>query len=242
MFVGKGDIKIDNMNIAVILAAGSGTRTGLETPKQFVKIKDKMLIEFPLATFQAHSGIDEIAVVTSEAYVSLMNELRDSGLYPKWKKVLQGGAERYQSSLSAIHAYEKNPDDILLIHDAARPLISAAVISKVLETMKNCNAAVVAIPASDTVLQSFDNQHIADIPPRKNLYYAQTPQSFRLGTLKRAFDLGMNDAAFSPTDDSGVVLRYLPEDPIVIVEGESKNRKITYQDDLLWLASQIQNS
>lgn len=230
------------MNIAVILAAGSGTRTGLETPKQFVKIKDKMLIEFPLATFQAHPGIDEIAVVTSEAYVSLMNELRDSGLYPKWKKVLQGGAERYQSSLSAIQAYEENPNDILLIHDAARPLISAAVISKVLETMKNCNAAVVAIPASDTVLQSFDNQHIADIPPRKNLYYAQTPQAFRLGTLKRAFDLGMNDANFSPTDDSGVVLRYLPEEPIVIVEGESKNRKITYKDDLLWLASQIQNN
>ena len=229
------------MNIAVILAAGSGTRTGLETPKQFVKIKDKMLIEFPLASFQAHPGIDEIAVVTSEGYVPLMNELRNSGLYPKWKKILQGGAERYQSSLSAIQAYEKNPDDILLIHDAARPLISAAVISRVLETMKQSNAAVVAIPASDTVLQSFDNQHIADIPPRKNLYYAQTPQAFHVGTLKRACDLGMNDAAFSPTDDSGVVLRYLPEEPIVIVEGESKNRKITYQDDLLWLASQIQN-
>ena len=229
------------MNIAVILAAGSCTRTGLETPKQFVKIKDKMLIEFPLATFQAHPGIDEIAVVTSEAYVPLMNELRNSGLYPKWKKILQGGAERYQSSLSAIQAYEKNPDDILLIHDAARPLISAAVISKMLETMKQNNAAVVAIPASDTVLQSFDNQHIADIPPRKNLYYAQTPQAFRVGTLKRAFDLGMNDEVFSPTDDSGVVLHYLPEESIVIVEGESKNRKITYQDDLLWLASQIQN-
>ena len=230
------------MNIAVILAAGSGTRMGLETPKQFVEVNGKLVIEYSLATFQAHPDIDEIAVVTSKAYLPLMNELRDSGLYPKWKKVLRGGAERYQSSLSAIQAYEKNPDDILLIHDAARPLISAAVISKVLETMKNSNAAVVAIPASDTVLQSFDNQHIADIPPRKNLYYAQTPQAFRLGTLKRAFDLGMNDAAFSPTDDSGVVLRYLPEEPIVIVEGESKNRKITYKDDLLWLASQIQNN
>ena len=229
------------MNIAVILAAGSGTRMGMETPKQFVEVNGKLVIEYSLATFQTHPDIDEIAVVTSEAYLPLMNELRDSGLYPKWKKVLRGGAERYQSSLSAIHAYEENPNDILLIHDAARPLISAEVISKVLDTMKNSNAAVVAIPASDTVLQSFDNQHIADIPPRKNLYYAQTPQSFRLGTLKRAFDLGMNDAAFSPTDDSGVVLRYLPEEPIVIVEGESKNRKITYQDDLLWLASQIQN-
>ncbi len=230
------------MNIAVILAAGSGTRMGLETPKQFVEVNGKLVIEYSLATFQAHPDIDEIAVVTSEAYLPLMNELRDSGVYSKWKNVLQGGAERYQSSLAAIQAYEDNPDVILLIHDAARPLISAAVISKVLETMKQSNAAVVAIPASDTVLQSFDNQHIADIPPRKNLYYAQTPQTFRLGTLKRAFDLGMNDSSFSPTDDSGVVLRYLPEEPIVIVEGESKNRKITYQDDLLWLASQIQNS
>jgi 2-C-methyl-D-erythritol 4-phosphate cytidylyltransferase len=230
------------MNIAVILAAGSGKRMGMEIPKQFVEVNGKLVIEYSLATFQAHPDIDEIAVVTSETYLPLMNELRNSALYPKWKKVLQGGAERYQSSLAAIRAYGDNPDDILLIHDAARPLVSAAVITKVLETMQHANAAVVAVPASDTVLHSFDNKHIADIPPRKEMYYAQTPQAFRVKTIQRAFELGLQDACFNPTDDSGVMLRYLPEEPIVIVDGESKNRKITYQDDLLWLASQIQNS
>lgn len=230
------------MNIAVILAAGSGKRTGMETPKQFVEVNGKLVIEYSLATFQAHPDIDEIAVVTSEAYLPLTNELRNSALYPKWRNVLQGGAERYQSSLAAIQAYENNPDDILLIHDAARPLVSAAVITKVLETMQHSNAAVVAVPASDTVIHSFDNKHIADIPPRKEMYYAQTPQAFRVKIIQRAFELGIQDACFNPTDDSGVVLRYLPEEPIVIVDGESKNRKITYQDDLLWLASQIQNS
>lgn len=230
------------MNIAVILAAGIGKRMDMETPKQFVEVNGKLVIEYSLATFQAHPDIDEIAVVTSEAYLPLMNDLRDSGLYSKLKKVLQGGAERYQSSLAAIQAYGDNLDDILLIHDAARPLVSTAVITKVLEIMQYANAAVVAVPASDTVLHSFDNKHIADIPPRKEMYYAQTPQAFRVKTIQRAFELGLQDACFNPTDDSGVVLRYLPEEPVVIVEGESKNRKITYQDDLLWLSSQIQNS
>lgn len=230
------------MNIAVILAAGIGKRMDMETPKQFVEVNGKLVIEYSLATFQALPDIDEIAVVTSEAYLPLMNDLRDSGLYSKWKKVLQGGAERYQSSLAAIQAYGDNLDDILLIHDAARPLVSTAVITKVLEIMQYANAAVVAVPACDTVLHSFDNKHIADIPPRKEMYYAQTPQAFRVKTIQRAFELGLQDACFNPTDDSGVVLRYLPEEPVVIVEGESKNRKITYQDDLLWLSSQIQNS
>ena len=229
------------MNIAVVLAAGIGTRTGLETPKQFVVVNGKMLVEYSLATFQAHPDIDEIAVVTSEDYIYRFNQLRDRCVYPKLKKVLHGGAERYQSSWAAIQAFSDRPDDVLLIHDAARPLLSPSIISDVVESMRLHNAAVVAVPASDTVLHSFDNKHITDIPPRKEMYYAQTPQAFRVKTIQRAFELGLQDTCFNPTDDSGVLLRYLPEEPIVIVEGESVNRKITYKDDLLWFTSQIAN-
>ena len=229
------------MNIAVILAAGSGTRTGMEIPKQFVEVDGQLVIEYSMATFQAHPDIDEIAVVTSEAYIQQIEQLHQKGRYPKLKKILLGGAERYQSSWNAIQAYANKPEAVLLIHDAARPLISKAVITKVVETMRNSNAAIVAVPASDTVIHSFDHQHIADIPPRKEMYYAQTPQAFRVKTIQRAFELGLQDACFNPTDDSGVLLHYLPEEPIVIVEGESVNRKITYKDDLLWFTSQISN-
>lgn len=229
------------MNIAVVLAAGSGTRTGLETPKQFVMVNGKLLVEYSLATFQAHPDIDEIAVVTSEAYIQQIEQLKEKGQYPKLNKILLGGTERYQSSWAAIQAFSDRPDDVLLIHDAARPLLSPFIISDVVESMRLHNAAVVAVPASDTVLHSFDNKRIADIPPRKEMYYAQTPQAFRVKTIQRAFELGIQDTCFNPTDDSGVLLRYLPEEPIVIVEGESVNRKITFKDDLLWFTSQIAN-
>lgn len=229
------------MNIAVVLAAGSGTRTGLETPKQFVMANGKLLVEYSLATFQAHPDIDEIAVVTSEAYIQQIEQLKEKGLYSKLNKILLGGTERYQSSWAAIQAFSDRPDDVLLIHDAARPLLSPSIISDVVESMRLHNAAVVAVPASDTVLHSFDNKRIADIPPRKEMYYAQTPQAFRVKTIQRAFELGIQDTCFNPTDDSGVLLRYLPEEPIVIVEGESVNRKITFKDDLLWFTSQIAN-
>ncbi len=229
------------MNIAVVLAAGSGTRTGLETPKQFVMVNGKLLVEYSLATFQAHPDIDEIAVVTSEAYIQQIEQLKEKGQYPKLNKILLGGTERYQSSWAAIQAFSDRPDDVLLIHDAARPLLSPSIISDVVESMRLHNAAVVAVPASDTVLHSFDNKRVADIPPRKEMYYAQTPQAFRVKTIQRAFELGIQDTCFNPTDDSGVLLRYLPEEPIVIVEGESVNRKITFKDDLLWFTSQIAN-
>lgn len=229
------------MNIAVVLAAGSGTRTGLETPKQFVMANGKLLVEYSLATFQAHPDIDEIAVVTSEAYIQQIEQLKEKGQYSKLNKILLGGTERYQSSWAAIQAFSDRPDDVLLIHDAARPLLSPSIISDVVESMRLHNAAVVAVPASDTVLHSFDNKRIADIPPRKEMYYAQTPQAFRVKTIQRAFELGIQDTCFNPTDDSGVLLRYLPEEPIVIVEGESVNRKITFKDDLLWFTSQIAN-
>lgn len=73
------------------------------------------------------------------------------------------------------------------------------------------------------------------------MYYAQTPQAFRVETIRQAFEIGMQDPDFNPTDDSGVVLKYLPEVPVYIVNGEPANKKITYQDDLAWLVSQIQN-
>ncbi len=230
------------MNIAVILAAGSGKRLGGELPKQFVTVGHRMVIEFSIAQFQQHPDIDEIAVVTSADFINVVNDIKANPTYSKLKTVLLGGAERYQSSLAAIRHYADQPDAILLIHDAARPLVSHQLISDVLAVMKTHNAAVVAIPATDTVLYSKDNQCVTEIPPRSQMYYAQTPQAFRQQTIQQAFETGLRDAGFNPTDDSGVVLKYLPNEPIAIVKGESINKKITYQDDLSWFISQIKNN
>lgn len=226
------------MNVAVILAAGKGLRAGGELPKQFVSVQGKMIIEYSLTTFQNHPAIDEVAIVVSPEYMSLIQQLKDKSRYSKLKQILQGGAERYQSSWAAIQHYAQYSDCQLLIHDAARPLISSEVISSVLDTLKHNNCAIVAIPATDTVLYSEDEQHIASVPPRKKMFYAQTPQAFRLETIKKAFEIGLKDEQFNPTDDSSVVLRYLPDEKIAIVLGEAVNRKITFKEDLNWLNSQ----
>lgn len=230
------------MNIAVILAAGSGKRLGGDIPKQFVTVGPKMVIEYSIEQFQQHLDIDEIAVVTSADFMDIVNGIKANPAYSKLKTVLLGGAERYQSSLAAIRHYACRPEAVLLIHDAARPLVSRQIINDVLAMMKTHNAAVVAIPATDTVLYSQDNRRVTEIPPRSQMYYAQTPQAFRQKTIQRAFEIGLRDDQFNPTDDSGVVLRYLPEESIAIVSGESINKKITYQDDLSWLSSQIKNN
>lgn len=228
------------MNIAIILAAGSGTRVGTELPKQFIFIDGKMLLEYALAQFQQHPQIDEIAVVVSSAFIEQINTLKNSGLYPKFKVVLEGGKERHQSSLAALKYYQNHPDDIILLHDAARPLISKQLISNVLKAMKNHNAAAVAMPATDTIFFSSDNEIVSSIPDRKKVYYAQTPQAFKIKTLTDAFTIGLQDAKFAPTDDCSVVFNYLPQEKIALVEGENLNRKITYPNDLQWLKVQLQ--
>lgn len=229
------------MNVAVILAAGNGKRLGGEIPKQFVAVGHKMVIEFSIEQFQQHPDIDEIAVITSADFINVVNDIKANPAYSKLKTVLLGGAERYQSSLAAIRHYASQPEAVLLIHDAARPLVSRQIISDVVAMMKTHNAAVVAIPATDTVLCSQDHRCVTEIPPRSQMYYAQTPQAFRQKTIQRAFEIGLRDDQFNPTDDSGVVLRYLPEESIAIISGESINKKITYQDDLSWFSSQIKN-
>lgn len=227
------------MNNAIILAAGSGSRMLCEQPKQFVEVAGKMLIEYSIEQFQTHPLIDEIAVVVAPNHVEKMSLLLRNGSYSKFKKVIIGGSERYHSSLAAIKAYDAFQDSNLLIHDAARPLVSHRIITKVIEGLAFYNGAVVAVPVTDTILQSDEHHCIAEIPSRKSLYDAQTPQGFKWRTIHRAFELGMQDPDFSSTDDSGVVHRYLPEEQILIVEGESRNRKITYHDDLIWLKEMV---
>ena len=104
------------MNIAVILAGGSGTRVGSDLPKQFLKIAGKMVIEHTLAVFQNHSEIDEIAIISNPIYIHKIEQICIKNNLSKVKKILQGGEFRYQSSLAAINAYQGNHN--ILFHDA----------------------------------------------------------------------------------------------------------------------------
>ena len=222
------------MNIAVILAGGSGSRLGGGVPKQFMKVAGKKIIEHTIDVFESHDLIDEIAIVSRPDYISDVEEIVRANRYQKVRKVLPGGKERYDSSLSAINAYP-NDDDNLLFHDAVRPLVNHRIIDDCIKALQTYHAVDVATRTTDTIIQVDKNDCIVSIPPRNYLRNGQTPQCFRRGVIRRAYDIALKDPAFVTTDDCGVVRRYLPDEPVYIVEGEMFNMKVTYAEDLFLL-------
>lgn len=222
------------MNIAVILAGGSGTRMGNDQPKQFLKVAGKQIIEHTIDAFEASKDIDEICVVSRADYVGDVEALVVRNQYKKVKRILQGGKERYDSSLAAINAYQ-NDEDNLLFHDAVRPLVTEKIIHDCVAALRRYNAVDVAVKTTDTIIAVDGQNCIEHIPDRQVLRNGQTPQCFKRGTIKRAYDIALQDPDFRTTDDCGVVRRYLPDEPIYVVEGANFNMKLTYVEDLFLL-------
>lgn len=216
-------------NIAVILAGGVGSRLGLSTPKQFFKVAGKMVIEHTIDTFEKNAHIDEIAIVSNPFYMADIENMVLRNGWKKVKRILKGGKERYDSSLSAIRAYSGR-DVNLVFHDAVRPLVSQRIIDDVAAALVEHEAIDVVLPAVDTIIEAEDG-HIASIPDRSRLMRGQTPQAFRLSVIERAYEKALTDPAFKVTDDCGVVVRYLPEVAVHLVAGEESNMKLTYKED-----------
>lgn len=222
-------------NIAVILAGGTGQRLGDPVPKQFLKVAGKKVIEHTLDVFQYHPQIDEIAVISHPHHVNEVETLLIKNHYTKLKKILQGGKERYHSSLAAINAYDTGEEINLIFHDAVRPLVNDRIISDCISALENYNAVDVAIKTTDTIIQVSDTNCIVGIPAREHLRNGQTPQAFKISTIKQAYELALQDPEFKTTDDCGVVYKYLPEEPVVVIEGEQFNMKLTYKEDFFLL-------
>lgn len=219
--------------IAIILAGGSGRRMGSALPKQFLKVNDKMVIEYTIDAFERSTHINEIAIVTHPDYVEEMKQIIASNPWKKVTHVLLGGKERTDSTLSALNAYTNN-DDRLLIHDAVRPLVSLDIIMNVCTALNEYEAVNLAVPAVDTIIE-VENGIMVGAPRRDRLRQVQTPQGFKRETLARAYEKALKDPQFVATDDCGVVFKYLPDTHIKIIEGENSNIKITYKEDLEFL-------
>ena len=221
-------------NIAVILAGGSGSRFGLNIPKQFAKVAGKTLIEHTLDTFQNSDLIDEICIVIKAEWIDKIEEIVIKGEYNKVKKILNGGEERKDSSLSAINAYklEDNSDEYnIIFHDAVRPFVTDSIIQKCIDGLTRYSAIDVAIPATDTIIE-VKNSVIINIPNRSNMMQGQTPQCFKLKTILEAYKIAENDPNLKATDDCGIVRKYLPNEEIYVIEGSVENIKITYEQDI----------
>lgn len=227
-------------NIAIILAGGSGTRLGGDKPKQFIRVAGKQIIEYSIEAFEHCARIDEICIVCREDYIVYMDELVQKNGYIKVKQILSGGKERYDSSIAAINAYPDN-DTNLLFHDAVRPMVSERIINDCIDALAQYNAVDVAVKTTDTIIAVNADGCITDIPDRACLRNVQTPQGFKRGTICKAYELALADPNFVTTDDCGVVRKYLPQEPIYVVEGENTNIKLTYREDLLLLEILLQS-
>lgn len=216
-------------NIAIVLAGGSGKRMGTNVPKQYLEIRGRMVIEYAIDAFDRNENIDEVAVVVSADNVETMQEIASNNSWKKLQRILVGGKERYDSSLSAINAY-KDEDCNLIFHDAARPLVTQKIIDDVVLKLQTCQAVGVAQPSVDTIL-FIEDGIIKSVPDRSTLRRAQTPQGFDICIIRNAYEMGLQDPDFKATDDCGIVLRYRPDIPIHIVDGDEACMKITYKSD-----------
>lgn len=224
------------MNIAVILAGGVGSRLGMTKPKQFMKIAGKTVLEHTVEIFQKHNLIDEIVVVMHASFVHDAEAMVLKNHWTKVKRILNGGSERYESSLVAIRAYENCPDkDNLnfIFHDAVRPLVSKKIIDDTVEALAQYAAVDVAIPSADTIIKlDAGKRCIESIPNRSFLQRGQTPQAFKYCVIARAYQLAMQDPLLQTTDDCGIVRKYLPDVPVYVVQGAEQNVKLTYPEDV----------
>lgn len=217
-------------NIALILASGTGERCKLGYPKQFAKINNKTIIEYTIDAFQNHLDIDEIILVTSKEYIAQLKEIVEQGHYSKVKSVIEGGKTRKDSSYNGISQIKEKECNVL-IHDGVRPLVSDTIITNCIKKLESVNAVCTAVESSDTILVTDENGIIKNIPQRKTLRRAQTPQCFKLSLIKEAHELAGNDKNCIVTDDCGLIIHYNLDD-IYIVEGDNNNIKITYPEDI----------
>jgi 2-C-methyl-D-erythritol 4-phosphate cytidylyltransferase len=215
--------------VAVVLGGGVGQRLGAGMPKQLLTLGGQTLIERCVAAFEAAPGVDEILVVMARGYTGQVRELLAG--YRKVTAVIEGGATRPESTRAALAAVAGGADCGVLLHDAARPLVDQRIIADCVAALEVHDAAGVAVPASDTMVLT-ENGVMHSVPPRERLFRCQTPQCFRLSVIARAHELAAADPEFAPTDDCGVVLRYLPGTAVHIVPGSERNMKVTYPQDL----------
>jgi 2-C-methyl-D-erythritol 4-phosphate cytidylyltransferase len=219
--------------VAVVLGGGVGQRLGAGMPKQLLRLAGRTLIEHCVAAFEQAPGVDEILVVMASGYTGQVEATLADGGYRKVSAVIEGGETRPDSTRAALAAIARSqPGDCgVLLHDAARPLVDERIIADCVAALRVHSAAGVAVPASDTMVVT-ENGVMESMPRRETLLRCQTPQCFRLSVITRAHELAAADPDFAPTDDCGVVLRYLPEVKVHIVPGSERNIKITYPQDL----------
>ena len=216
------------MNIAIILAAGKGTRMDNKGDKILLSLMERPVITYTLEAFEKNPDIDRIVVVANKANEKEVKALIKKEKFTKVEKIVQGGRERQDSVHNGLKAINGKKEDIVVIHNAANPLVSQQTISETITTAKKYGAAVAALPAEDTI-KEVENNTVVKTLQREKLWRMQTPQAIRFDIAKEAFEKAQKGKYYA-TDDVALVERLGKE--VRIVPSNKENIKLTTKEDM----------
>ncbi len=212
---------------AIIPAGGKGLRINSEIPKQFLSINGKELIAYTINIFQNCNLVDEIIIASQKDYFDLLNQIKSRYSFKKITKIVEGGKERQFSVFNAVKSIIANDDDLIIVHDAVRPLLPLSVLENAIKTAIQYGSAIAAIKAKDTLIKG--NESVEDYIDRNEIYYVQTPQIFKYNIFRDSMTKAEKEN-FIGTDES-MIIKYAGY-KVRIVEGSAFNFKITTNDDL----------
>ncbi|MBQ9767758.1 MAG: 2-C-methyl-D-erythritol 4-phosphate cytidylyltransferase [Lachnospiraceae bacterium] len=225
----------------IVLAGGKGSRMQSDVPKQYMELLGKPLLYYALKAFE-ESNVESVVLVTAEGEEDYCRkELVERYGFTKVVAITAGGAERYASVWNGLKCLkdrdakaqgESGETDIVLIHDGARPLVTAELINRLIAETEQYGACVAGMPVKDTIQMTDERGTITLTPKRDSLWTAQTPQAFEFSLAYDAYEQLMAESEINVTDDAMVVGMY-KEIPIQMVRGSYTNIKVTTPEDLV---------
>ncbi|NDL67628.1 2-C-methyl-D-erythritol 4-phosphate cytidylyltransferase [Anaerotalea alkaliphila] len=219
------------IHVAVIIpAAGSGSRMGLDTPKQFLRIRNKPLLVHALERFQESEDVQEIILVTGREDIPWVTaKIVEAYGLEKVRKVVEGGRERKDSVYAGILNLSPQATHVL-VHDGARPCLSRELIRRMVQGAVEKRACVPGVPLKDTVKTVDREGRVLGTPPRNSLSAIQTPQAFSREVIEEAYTLGI--ASSREATDDAMMVELFTDTPVHVLEGENRNIKVTTKEDL----------
>lgn len=223
------------MNIALLIAGGSGNRMGQDIPKQFMHIEGAPIIIWTMKAFQLHPDIDTIAVVCLKGWETVLQSYANQFGISKLKWIFPGGETGMESIHNGIYGLKEEGckgDDLVLIHDSVRPLLSQEIISSNIAICKAYGYAITGIQCREAILESHDGFTTKTSIPRDTLIRTQTPQTFRLMNIIKAHEIAKNKGIVNSVASCTLIAELNEDIEMHIVPGSEKNIKITTVEDL----------
>jgi len=228
-----------NKTTAILLAAGKSERFENDIPKPFILLNGKEIYRYSLAVFLKNTQINELVLVVPKTLVLSIKEKFSKEIFDKAIRIIPGGESRFESVQKALDVINDSVKNVI-IHDAARPFITAKLIDNCLEKLVENTALSCAIKSTDTLVSVSENNLAESYPDRNNIMRIQTPQAFQTKLIKKAYSLAQKENKTNFTDDTSLI-HYFKLAHVLLIPGTEENIKITFPKDLL-LAKRISSS